>query len=35
MAMWNYKLVEYDASMGVHNADFARALLTQALEALR
>jgi hypothetical protein len=35
MAMWNYKLVEYDASMGVHNADYARALLTQALEALR
>ncbi len=35
MAMWNYKLVEYDQSMGVHNADYARALLTQALEALR
>ena len=34
-AMWNYKLVEYDASMGVHNSDYARALLTQALEALR
>jgi len=35
MAMWNYKLVEYDQSMGVHNSDYARALLTQALEALR
>jgi hypothetical protein len=34
-AMWNYKLVEYDGSKGVHNADFAKALLEQALEALQ
>ncbi|OGT28701.1 MAG: hypothetical protein A2Z17_07225 [Gammaproteobacteria bacterium RBG_16_66_13] len=34
-AMWNYKLVEYDASMGVHNSAYARALLEAALEALK
>ncbi len=34
-AMWNYKIVEYDGSKGVHNAAFAKALLQQALDALR
>ena len=34
-AMWNYKIVEYDGSIGVHNAAFAKALLQQALDALR
>jgi hypothetical protein len=33
-AMWNYKLVTYDGSLGVHNADYARALLQQALDAM-
>jgi hypothetical protein len=34
-AMWNYKLVEYDQSRGVHNSAFAKALLQQALDALK
>jgi hypothetical protein len=34
-AMWNYKLVEYDQSKGVHNTAFAKALLEAALEALK
>jgi hypothetical protein len=34
-AMWNYKLVEYDQSMGVHNSAYTKALLESALEALR
>jgi hypothetical protein len=34
-AMWNYKLVVYDQSMGVHNSAYTRALLQQALDALR
>ncbi|MHB0981327.1 MAG: S-layer homology domain-containing protein [Thermoleophilia bacterium] len=34
-AMWNYKLVEYDGSKGVHNPAFAKALLEQARTALQ
>jgi len=34
-AMWNYKLVAYDGSRGVHNSAFARALLEYALEQLK
>jgi hypothetical protein len=34
-AMWNYKLVVYDQSRGVHNSAFAKALLQQALDALK
>lgn len=34
-AMWNYKFVEYDQSRGVHNSAFTKALLQQALDALR
>jgi hypothetical protein len=34
-AMWNYKLVTYDQSMGVHNADYTKALLESALEAMQ
>ena len=34
-AMWNYKIVIYDQSMGVHNSRYAEALLQQALDALR
>ena len=34
-AMWNYKLVVYDQSMGVHNSAYAKALLQQALDALK
>lgn len=34
-AMWNYKLVVYDQSRGVHNSAYAKALLQQALDALR
>jgi hypothetical protein len=34
-AMWNYKLVVYDQSMGVHNSAYTKALLQQALDALR
>jgi len=34
-AMWNYKFVIEDQSMGVHNSTYAKALLEQALEALK
>ena len=34
-AMWNYKFVVYDKSMGVHNSAFAKALLQQALDAMK
>lgn len=34
-AMWNYKFVTYDQSMGVHNPAYAKALLEAALEALK
>lgn len=34
-AMWNYKIVAYDASNGVHNPAFAKALLQQGLDALQ
>jgi len=34
-AMWNYKFVTYDQSMGVHNSAYAKALLEAALEALQ
>jgi hypothetical protein len=34
-AMWNYKFVVYDKSMGVHNSKFTKALLESALEAMK
>jgi hypothetical protein len=34
-AMWNYKFVVEDQSMGVHNSAYTRALLEAALEAMR
>jgi hypothetical protein len=34
-AMWNYKFVTYDASMGAHNSAYARALLQAGLDAMR
>ena len=34
-AMWNYKLVTYDQSMGVHNAAYSKALLEAALETMK
>jgi hypothetical protein len=34
-AMWNFKLVVEDQSMGVHNSAYTRALLEAALEAMR
>ena len=34
-AMWNYKFVTYDASMGVHNSAYAKAMLEAALEAMK
>jgi hypothetical protein len=34
-AMWNYKFVEEDQSLGVHNATFAKMLLQQALDVLQ
>ena len=34
-AMWNYVFVIEDQSKGVHNPAFAKALLTQALDALK
>jgi hypothetical protein len=34
-AMWNYKFVTYDQSMGVHNSAYAKAMLEAALEAMR
>jgi nitrate/TMAO reductase-like tetraheme cytochrome c subunit len=33
-ALWNYKTIEEDRSMGVHNPKFAKFLLETALEAL-
>jgi nitrate/TMAO reductase-like tetraheme cytochrome c subunit len=34
-ALWNYKTVEEDRSMGVHNPKFAKSLLETALDALQ
>ena len=34
-AMWNYKFVTYDQSMGVHNSAYAKAMLEAALEAMK
>src|SRR3990172_210466 len=34
-AMWNFKVVEYDQSMGIHNPTYTKALLRQALDAMR
>ncbi|MGC1375078.1 MAG: hypothetical protein WA821_02580 [Anaerolineales bacterium] len=34
-ALWNYLLVKEDKSLGVHNADYANALLDAALAALK
>jgi len=34
-AMWNYKFVVYDLSMGVHNSAYTKALLEASLEALK
>jgi hypothetical protein len=34
-AMWNYKFVTYDQSMGVHNSAYATAMLEAALEAMK
>ena len=34
-ALWNYLFVLEDKSNGVHNADFANALLNSALDALK
>lgn len=34
-AMWNYKFVVYDKSMGVHNSAYTKALLQQALDAMK
>jgi hypothetical protein len=34
-AMWNYKFVVYDKSMGVHNSAYTKALLEAALEAMK
>ena len=34
-AMWNYKFVTYDQSNGVHNPQYAKALLEAALETMR
>jgi hypothetical protein len=34
-AMWNYKFVVEDQSMGVHNAAYTKALLESALEAMK
>ncbi len=33
-ALWNYILLEEDASMGIHNPDYATALLTNSINAL-
>jgi hypothetical protein len=30
-AYWNYDLIEMDASLGVHNADYSRQLLTSTI----
>lgn len=34
-ALWNYKYVEEDQSMGVHNAKYARALLENSIASLQ
>jgi hypothetical protein len=34
-AMWNYKFVVYDKSMGVHNSAYTKALLEAALAAMK
>jgi len=34
-ALWNYKTVEEDRSVGVHNPKFAKFLLETAIEALQ
>jgi hypothetical protein len=34
-ACWNYLLIKYDGSLGVHNPSFARDVLTATLNALR
>lgn len=34
-AAWNYILVKYDGSKGVHNPTYTRALLLATVEALR
>ena len=34
-AMWNYKFVTYDQSMGVHNAAYTKAMLESALAAMQ
>lgn len=34
-ALWNYIIFEEDTSWGVHNSQYARALLEQALEAMK
>jgi hypothetical protein len=34
-AMWNYKVVTYDASLGVHNPAYSEALLQTSLDALQ
>ena len=34
-AMWNYKFVVYDTSMGVHNPAFTKVLLESALAAMK
>ena len=34
-AMWNYKFVVYDQSMGVHNSAYTKALLEASLAALK
>ena len=34
-AMWNYKFVTYDQSMGVHNAAYTKAMLEAALAAMK
>lgn len=34
-AMWNYKFVTYDQSMGVHNPGYTKALLDAALETMK
>jgi hypothetical protein len=34
-AMWNYKFVVYDKSMGAHNSAYTKALLEAALEEMK
>jgi hypothetical protein len=34
-AMWNYKFVTYDKSMGAHNSAYTKALLEAALETMK